>query len=188
MLVELLQPFSDAIHQLEGDKPYQAACHHVLVLLRKHVEDWASKHRTQGLQADAACPITGRALGTMDRRLDASPGGSVAPVYNAVYSAAFLADPFFAEVESTSHGLLCCAPMLDEKLMTAAESVVERLGGQKAVSQFSCLFSQGYPKKMQSFVAGLARQRQHDDEPLLLGNKHARREVPTAAERLKSMA
>jgi hypothetical protein len=37
---------------------------------------------------------------------------------------------------------------------------------------------------MQNFVAGLAQQRHHDDEPLLLG-KHARREVPTAAERLR---
>jgi hypothetical protein len=32
--------------------------------------------------------VTGRALATMDRWLDASPGGSVATVYSAAYSAA----------------------------------------------------------------------------------------------------
>jgi hypothetical protein len=82
MLVELLQPFSNAIHQLEGDKPHLAECHQVLGMLRKHAEDWASKHRTQGLQADEACPITGRALATIDRGLDATAEGSVAPMYN----------------------------------------------------------------------------------------------------------
>jgi hypothetical protein len=82
MLVELLQPFSNAVHQLEGDKPHLAECHQVLGMLRKHAEDWASKHRTQGLQADEACPITGRALATIDRGLDATAEGSVAPMYN----------------------------------------------------------------------------------------------------------
>lgn len=39
MLAELLRPFSDAIHQLEGDKLHIAECHEVLILLRKHVVD-----------------------------------------------------------------------------------------------------------------------------------------------------
>jgi hypothetical protein len=30
-LVELLHPFSDAIHQLEGDKPHMAECHVTLL-------------------------------------------------------------------------------------------------------------------------------------------------------------
>jgi hypothetical protein len=102
-LVELLHPFSDAIHQLEGDKPHLAECHLALVVLRKHVEDWAKKHRTEGLAEDELCPVTGRALATMDRRLDASPGGSVAPVYSAAYSAAFSVDPFYADVEEMSY-------------------------------------------------------------------------------------
>jgi hypothetical protein len=38
MLVELLQPFSDAIHQLEGDKPHLAECHLALITLRQHVD------------------------------------------------------------------------------------------------------------------------------------------------------
>jgi hypothetical protein len=67
-LVELLHPFSDAIHQLEGDKPHLAECHQALVVLRKHVEDRAKKNMNGGLAEYDACPVTGRALATMDRR------------------------------------------------------------------------------------------------------------------------
>jgi hypothetical protein len=41
----LVHLFSHAIHQLEGDKPHLAECHHVLIVLRKHFEDWAKKHK-----------------------------------------------------------------------------------------------------------------------------------------------
>jgi hypothetical protein len=184
-LVELLHPFSDAIHQLEGDKPHLAECHRALVVLRKHVEDWAKKHRTGRLAEDEAFPATGRALATMDRRLDASPGGSVAPVYSAAYFAAFAVDPCFADVEDTSHGSFCRAPVLDDKHMQAAESVIERVGGRTAATQFTRLLSQGYPKKMQSVVAGLALQRQQDGGSVLPGSKRTRQEVPAAADRIR---
>jgi hypothetical protein len=35
VLVKLLQPFADAIHQLEGDKPHLADCHLALITLRQ---------------------------------------------------------------------------------------------------------------------------------------------------------
>jgi hypothetical protein len=38
-LVRLLWPFSDAIHQFEGDRPHLEDCHVTLLALRKHVED-----------------------------------------------------------------------------------------------------------------------------------------------------
>jgi hypothetical protein len=67
MLVELLQPFSEPIHQLEGDKPYVADCHLLLISLRKFVEKWTAKHGEDGLKADDLCPSTVRAVPTMDR-------------------------------------------------------------------------------------------------------------------------
>lgn len=98
--MELLRPFSDAIRHLKGDEPNLAECHHALVAPRKHVDGWTKKHKEAWLDDDA-CPVAGWTLATMDRRLDAAPGGSVAPVYNTSYSAAFAVDPFFADGETT---------------------------------------------------------------------------------------
>ena len=49
--VRLLRPFSDAIHQLEGDKPHLAIadCHVTLLALRQHVVDC----QTSGLSSIA---------------------------------------------------------------------------------------------------------------------------------------
>jgi hypothetical protein len=146
---------------------------------------WTAKHREEGLKADDPSPTTGRALPTMDRRLLGPPGGAVAPVYNAAYSAAFALDPFFADVEQMTHGSFCCAPMLQESHMTAAQSIVERVDGKAALSQFCCLFSQGYPKSMQQVVAGLAQQRKCEGVGCSNSSKRNRDEVPTAADRLR---
>jgi hypothetical protein len=56
LLVKLLQPFADAVHQLEGDRPHLVDCHLALITLRKHVVVWSDKFRTSGLAAE------GRAL------------------------------------------------------------------------------------------------------------------------------
>jgi hypothetical protein len=94
-----LRPFSDANHQFEGDKPHLADCHVTLLALHKHVEDWSSKYRTSELGDSDGCPVTDRTITTMDCRLDAQPGGAVAPVYTPAYSAAFVLDPYCAEVD-----------------------------------------------------------------------------------------
>jgi hypothetical protein len=88
MLQELLQPFSDAIHQIESDKPHLAECHIVLTALRKHVEAWAKKH-ADGTPSSR----TARALPTFEERLRAKPGGVRAPIHNAAYPAAYALDP-----------------------------------------------------------------------------------------------
>jgi hypothetical protein len=54
-----------------------------------------------------------------------------------------------------------------------------------AVTQFSRLFSEGFPKKMQSAIAGLALQRQQEEGPVLLGSKRNRQEMPAAAVRIR---
>jgi hypothetical protein len=59
--------------------------------------------------------------------------------------------------------------MLTDDHMTATQGVVERLGGITAGSLFKRLFSKGYPKKMLSVVASLAKQcKQREPEALLL--------------------
>ena len=136
-LVRLLRPFSDAIHELEGDKPHLADCHVTLLALRKHVVDWSARFRTEGLAASAQCPVTSRALTTMDRRLDAQPGGAVAPVYNPAYSAAFALDPYYADMDETPDGHHCSAPALSSEHMNAARALVLRVGGATAASQFA---------------------------------------------------
>jgi hypothetical protein len=54
-----------------------------------------------------------------------------------------------------------------------------------AATQFSRLFSEGFPKKMLSAVAGLALQRQQEEGPVLLGSKRNRQEMPAAAVRIR---
>lgn len=44
MLLTLLRPFEQTIHQLEGDRPHLADCHLALLKLEDHVQKWAVKH------------------------------------------------------------------------------------------------------------------------------------------------
>jgi hypothetical protein len=96
--------------------------------------------------------VTGLALATIDRRLDASPRGSGAHVYSAAYFATFAVDPFFSDVEEVGQALFCYVPMLDEEHVQAAESIVERVGCKTAITQFTCLVTQGYPKRFRVWL------------------------------------
>ena len=95
----------------------------------------------------------------MDRRLDAQPGGAVAPVYNPAYSAAFALDPYYADMEDAPEGHHCSAPALSSEHMEVARALVLRVGGAAAALLFARMFTQGYPKAMQALVAGVAGER-----------------------------
>jgi hypothetical protein len=183
-LVRLLRPFSDANHQFEGDKPHLADCHVTLLALRKHVEDWSSKYRTSELGDSDGCPVTDRAITTMDRRLDAQPGGAVAPVYNPAYSAAFVLDPYYADVDESPDGQHCSAGALSATHMDAARALVLRVGGATAAAQFARMFTQGYPKAMQHIVAGVAGERLKAEARAAPARKRDRCNVPGSKERL----
>jgi hypothetical protein len=184
LLVKLLQPFADAIHQLEGDRPHLVDCHLALITLRKHVVVWSNKFRTSGLAAEAPCPFTGRAVATVDRRLDAQVRGALAPVYNAAYSAAYALDPFYADVEDESDGPFCSAPTMSTAHLEEARALVLRVGGATAAVQFARLFTQGYPKSMQSLVAGTAGERIKAAAMQQPGRKRDRVVVPSSKERV----
>lgn len=139
-LQELLQPFIDAIHQLEADKPMLAECHVVLMQLEQYVHSWAQKHKTAS--GSERSEVTGRAVETFERRLDTSPGGAMAPVYNPAYTAAYALDPFHAEVDVVDEEVVN-PPQIGEKYLEMAREHIKRVGGNIAATQFDRLFTRG---------------------------------------------
>jgi hypothetical protein len=89
-LFELLQPFSDAIHQLECDRPMLSQCHVVLVNLDKHVKAFSAKHKAVRYGS-----IVGRLTETFTRLYNTTPGSVRAPIHNPAYTAAFMTDPYY---------------------------------------------------------------------------------------------
>jgi hypothetical protein len=89
-LIQLLKPFSDAIHSLEAERPMLSQCHEVVMALRQHVSAFVHKHRgTHDLA------VAFRLQETFDRRYEAVAGGVRAPINNAAYAAAYLLDPCY---------------------------------------------------------------------------------------------
>jgi hypothetical protein len=110
MLLELLKPFSQAIHQLEGDRPHLSECHVTLLALEKHVMSWADKYKDVFVQVDKKkLKVADNALNTFLLRHGNKPGGKSAPVCNAAYSAAFAVDPYYAECDKSSGTQHFCA-------------------------------------------------------------------------------
>jgi hypothetical protein len=83
---------------------------------------------------------------TIARRLNPTPGGAIAPIYNPAYSEACALDPYYADIEETRDGAHCSTPELSYEHMDAAHALVLRVGGPTAASQFARLFAQGCPK------------------------------------------
>jgi hypothetical protein len=126
--------------------------------LRKHVVDWSDKFCIPDLATDA-CPSIGSAVATIDRRLDAQVGSAQAPVHNSAYRAAYALEPFHIDVEDEPDGSFCSVPALTTAHLKETCALVLRMGGAKAAAQLARLFTQGFPKGMQSFVGGTAGER-----------------------------
>ena len=69
--------------------------------------------------------------------------------------------------------------------MKVAADLIKRIGGEAtgaaAVTQFTKLWSKGFPEEMQMLVKGIAKGDAEQPQPEV-GTKHQRAEVPTAAE------
>jgi hypothetical protein len=145
LLLELLQPFSDAIHQLEADRPMLAECHVVLAALQAHVQAFAAKHKTLR-NGD----VISRLAETFQRRYDAVGGGARAPIYNEAYTAAFMLDPVHAvkDDEGVWH-----MPRVAPAQETAVRALVRRVGGPDAERELIKLELTGYPKEMGVYIA-----------------------------------
>jgi hAT family C-terminal dimerisation region len=68
--------------------------------------------------------------------------------------------------------------------MDAAHALVLRVGGPTAASQFARLFTQGYPKGMQTLVSGVATERLKLEVLPAPARKRDRATVPGSRERL----
>jgi hypothetical protein len=155
LLLELLQPFSDAIHQLEADRPMLAECHVVLAALQAHVQAFAAKYKTLRNGDVVQRSATGR-IGstgvedTFQRRYDAVGGGARAPIYNEAYTAAFMLDPVHAvkDDEGVWH-----MPRVAPAQEAAVRALVKRVGGPDAESELIRIELNGYPKEMGIYVA-----------------------------------
>lgn len=159
MLTRLLQPFADAIHQVEADRPLLAHCHVVLLELQSHVQKWIELFHT----GQNKCEITSFAEKTFMRRLVVSPSGGLAPVYNAAYSATYAIDPFFARHDPLTEGSYL-PPVLSSTHKKHARDLFVRVGGARAGEQFDILNSEGYPTSMQTEVATLVRKREQSEK------------------------
>lgn len=148
LLLELLQPFSDAIHQLEADRPMLGQCYGVVMALHKHVLAFATKHAAL---RDGKVVI--RLEETFQRRFDAVGGGVRAPIYNAAYAAAFMLDPYNAK--SNAEGVWF-PPAIETEQLPAVLALVQRIGGPNAARDVRKLMLTGYPPDMGGFVEVVA--------------------------------
>jgi hypothetical protein len=140
-----LQPFSDAIHQLEADRPMLGRCHLVLLALHKHVHDFAAKH--EDLRDGS---IVARLTETFQRRYDEEGGGARAPIYNVAYTAAFMLDPYNAVLNDEGVWRVLA---VEVQLQRKAVGLVQRIAGPEAAEQMRTLLLDGYPTDMGAFVA-----------------------------------
>jgi hypothetical protein len=118
MLKELLRPFSDAIHQLEADRPLS---------LHEHVHNFAAKY--EDLRDGS---VVDDLKETFQRRYDAEGGGTCAPIYNVALTAAFMLDPYNAIRDDTG---VWHMPAVEVELKRKAVSLVQRIAGPEAYSR-----------------------------------------------------
>lgn len=157
LLVELLQPFSDAIHQIEADRPMLAQCHQVVEALAKHVQAFAQKYEDK---RDGTIVL--RLRETFQRRYDTVHGASRAPIYNAAYTAAYLLDPYFAVYSEEEGTGIWNVPGVSSDQQGQAVELVKRVGGPTAARQMRILILGGYPKSMAGFVEAVADESQKE--------------------------
>jgi hAT family C-terminal dimerisation region len=144
LLLELLRAFSDAIHQLEADRPMLGQCYAVVMALLKHVLDFEAKYKDKRAGA-----VVLRLKETFQRRFDAAGGGARAPIYNEAYAAAFMLDPYFAEQQL---GGVWFPPAIKADQLPAVVALVQRIGGADAGHELHTLMLEGYPAAMAGFV------------------------------------
>lgn len=155
LLLELLQPFSDAIHQLEADRPMLGQCHVVLLSLHKHVQDFVAKYKDL-----RGGNVVLRLKETFQRRYHALGGGMRAPIYNAAYTAAYMLDPYNAVLDAKGVWQL---PPVEQEHLQKAIALVQRIAGPAASQQMRKLELQGYPSTMGDYVAVAAAAEGKED-------------------------
>jgi hypothetical protein len=186
MLLELLQPFSDAIHQLEADRPMLGQCYVVVTALHQHVTAFAAKYKHL---RDGSIVL--RLQETFQRRHDAVGGSVHAPIFNPAYAAAYMLDPYYAVLEKNVWRL----PDIHVQYLDAVVELVQRSSGPEAVRQLRQLLLSGYPKEMAAFVEVVAASQGKPaavsgEEPPSASEEHATKKrkvvaMPPMADRIR---
>ena len=89
---------------------------------------------------------------TFQRRYDTSSNSVRAPIYNAAYTAAYMTDPYNAQL----HGATWHMPPVPKDQMEAAVALVRRVQGQSAATAFTSTILGDYPEKLQMWVEDAA--------------------------------
>ena len=98
LAVELLQPFSDMLHQIEGDHPALGRCFVGLEQLDERVRACVDKHKEQPAHISDAADLLPK---TWERRyINKGEQGAtrVQKLFNPVYALTYLLDPLYADV------------------------------------------------------------------------------------------
>jgi hypothetical protein len=175
-MLDPLRPFSDAIHQLEEDKPMLSQCHLVIEQLKDSVRSWLDKYHTKGVckVSKGVCKVTYRAVETFERRIETDSDANLAPIYNAAYTAAYSFDPYYAVYD---RDLKCMVmPEVEQELFDKAVVLVERVGGEKDGDELRQLMLHGYDKSSSKMIEFLLRKARGGGEA---------REPPASASRVK---
>ncbi len=172
--LQFVRPFSDYIHQLEGDSPGLGRAYHGLMQLDQHVRNsvvqWSSIPRIAS-SCDTVLKTWERRLGSGD-----STGGTVQPMLHPPHIAAYLLDPLYAKVSDTA---ALMPPEVSPAHEAAARKLVERVGGNNAAKQFVKFMLQGYKDGMHN-GAPVCAETLPDSAALPAGSKRHRPEVAAA--------
>ena len=178
LLCELYQPFSDAIHQLEADRPMLGQCYGVVMALHKHVSNFASKHAEL---RDGKVVL--RLVETFQRRFN----GVRAPIYNPAYAAAFMLDPYFAVKDARGDWF---PPAIEAEQLPGVMALVQRVGGPLAERNLRKLMLTGFPADMSGFVEVVADHEEKENAVVAavaatVGKKRKLAAMPTLSARMK---
>jgi hypothetical protein len=100
--------------------------------------------------------IVDRLTETFTSRHNTTPGRVRAPIYNPVYTAAFMTDPYSAVHKDGKWRM----PDVPEAQLLAVLALVCRVGGPSAQCSFKSMVLSGYPSSMQTWVEAVAAPQQ----------------------------
>ena len=173
LAVELLQPFCDMIHQIEGDRPALGRCFVGLRDLDLHVKACVEKHELAAPHISSGADTL---LATWRRRYINEGGAQVQKLLDPSYVLTFLLDPLYADVSGATAQLPRVSPEMEE----VAKGEALRIGGQAAVDELVVQLLKGWPASCQdavractqstevSFGAGAAKRKRNEVADLVM--------------------
>ena len=147
--VQLLQPFSDMIHQIEADRPALGRCFTGLLALDKHVRTCCEQYATDVPHVKGEADLV---LKTWQRRYTNEHGSTVQQLMAPAYTAAYLLDPVYAVITGSANPQPPSVPL---ELEDGVRDLVRRVGGEDgeaAVGELTSLLLTGWPASCKDAV------------------------------------